>query len=147
MSLVEQLKMYERYHAKTAAIEALWNSAATAFPRPRPPVEWIRQFRPPQLLRPGELMIIMRSVIRAIVPPKTFVRQMLNRALTVQQKIKEFVQIIGERMSMIFSGVLEKRTRTEAIVGFLALLELVKRKIVSMEQDERFGDILVRRSR
>ena len=41
-----------------------------------------------------------------------------------------------------FSG-LGKRERTEVVVSFLALLELVKRGIIKVTQERDFGDIML----
>jgi len=48
-----------------------------------------------------------------------------------------------EGPSMTFAGVFEGRTRGELIGLFLALLELIRQKRVRVEQQERFGTIVV----
>jgi chromatin segregation and condensation protein Rec8/ScpA/Scc1 (kleisin family) len=46
-------------------------------------------------------------------------------------------------MKLSFKEFAGKKEKTEVIVGFLALLELVKQGILKASQDREFGDIVL----
>jgi segregation and condensation protein A len=70
--------------------------------------------------------------------------QAIKKAISIQEKINHIQSIIKKRGSVIFSKVLkDAKDKTEKIVSFLALLELVKQKYVSVDQGKIFDDIEV----
>ncbi len=72
-------------------------------------------------------------------------------AITVAERIEAIRERIrsqanGRGKLMAFSGLLsEGGSRLEIVVTFLAVLELVKRREISAEQEETFGEIMLRR--
>ncbi len=72
-------------------------------------------------------------------------------AITVAERIEAIRERIrsqanGRGRLMAFSGLLsESGSRLEIVVTFLAVLELVKRREISAEQEETFGEIMLRR--
>lgn len=79
----------------------------------------------------GELQKILR--------PIAFVkREIVN--------LKEKIQDIFKRLTEVplsFSKLRQNGSREEVVVLFLAILHLIKDQLVSVEQDDRFGDILI----
>lgn len=61
--------------------------------------------------------------------------------ITIGQRIKFLIQKIksGERLS--FKSLLKSGSRVEAVVTFLAMLELIKRDAIRIEQSDVFADI------
>jgi chromatin segregation and condensation protein Rec8/ScpA/Scc1 (kleisin family) len=39
----------------------------------------------------------------------------------------------------------ESRSRTEIIISFMAILELMKQQVVTLSQEDQFGDIVIHR--
>lgn len=63
---------------------------------------------------------------------------------TIRQKINIILETLQISGSTSFNGILEGKTnRVEVVVTFLALLELVKRHLVGVNQGSLFGDILL----
>ena len=61
---------------------------------------------------------------------------------TVSQKIVKIRELISKKESILFSELFEEaESRQELVATFLALLELVKLKVVLCIQGERFGEI------
>ena len=62
--------------------------------------------------------------------------------VTIREKINYLLDTLKIRQNTSFHHLLNsKSTKVEIVVTFLALLELVKRHIVSANQEELFGDI------
>jgi chromatin segregation and condensation protein Rec8/ScpA/Scc1 (kleisin family) len=45
---------------------------------------------------------------------------------------------------IVFSRFIDKENKVDTIVSFLAMLELVKQRIISVDQSELFADISIR---
>ena len=62
--------------------------------------------------------------------------------ITLKKKVEEILHILRVDQKTSFSEILgESHDRLQAIVVFLAILELVKQRLITTEQDANFGDI------
>ncbi len=62
--------------------------------------------------------------------------------ITIRQKINSIIENLRKTGSVKFSNLLSlKNNRLEIVVTFLAMLELVKRRIVGASQEALFGEI------
>ncbi|MDH3943037.1 MAG: segregation/condensation protein A, partial [Anaerolineae bacterium] len=62
--------------------------------------------------------------------------------VTIREKIEHITRTLLRNKNSSFRGLLEdQNNRTEIVVTFLAMLELVKRFLVVAKQDSRFGEI------
>jgi segregation and condensation protein A len=67
--------------------------------------------------------------------------------LTVKDRMNAILEVLDTRESVTFQSLFEGQThRMVVIVSFLALLEMVKMKLVRLFQGEAFGAILVMRA-
>ena len=65
---------------------------------------------------------------------------------SVEQRTAEIEALVAEHETMSFVTLLGDRpTLGFAIVTFIALLDLYRRSVIDIEQDELFGDITIRR--
>lgn len=64
--------------------------------------------------------------------------------MTLRRKVQDIMRLLREDHTTRFSQLLgENSSRLNAIVVFLAILELVKQDMISTEQDENFADISI----
>lgn len=62
--------------------------------------------------------------------------------VTIRERIRYIVQILGEKEKVTFRSLLaHKRTRVDVVITFLAMLELIKRRIITATQEFLFGEI------
>jgi segregation and condensation protein A len=61
--------------------------------------------------------------------------------VTIREKINSIMNILKHTTRSSFRALLSTRSRSEIVVTFLALLELIKRQIVDARQDALFADI------
>lgn len=62
--------------------------------------------------------------------------------VTLKKKVEEILHILRADQKTSFSEIMgESHDRLQAIVVFLAILELVKQKLITTEQSANFGDI------
>jgi segregation and condensation protein A len=63
--------------------------------------------------------------------------------MTLEEMIENLSKRVTTAMKLSFREFTSKKEKTEVIVGFLALLELVKQGILKASQDREFGDIVL----
>jgi segregation and condensation protein A len=94
-----------------------------------------------------ELLLAAREAF-AVKPPDPDVDEVVSReVVTIGQQMAHIRQEIVTRQQVSFQGLLQQsRNRVEIIVTLLAVLELIKRRVVRVEQSGLFGDIVISQS-
>jgi segregation and condensation protein A len=86
------------------------------------------------------LVAALQKVLLAA--PKETIHQISVGELTIQEKMAELSQLITERGEMVFEELfVGEPSRMTIVVTFLALLELIKSRIVRIYQEQPFGTI------
>ena len=93
-----------------------------------------------------DLIAAFQRVLDRIEKKKGSAREIESDLFTVSEKIEFVLKILPEseplRFEELFAG---QHTRGEVVATFLALLELVRLRHVSVEQQGAFGEIMLRR--
>jgi len=77
---------------------------------------------------------------------KKVYRQIYRDVFTIDDKIKEITKLLVTRQTFYFEELFKDSIdKYEIIVTFLAILEMVKRKLVIVEQEINFDKILIKR--
>ena len=133
----QRLEEYRAYKEIAGELLERAQQESFAFPPPSRPVEAGGQ---EQALDVDLLVAAFKSVL-ARIPPRPVVVQ--GRTWTLQEKI----QLISDRLRSgpieLVGLILESEDRLEAVVTFVAVLELIRRSAVRVHQKERFGPIHV----
>jgi len=139
-----QLRMYKEFVEAAKIIDAKIKKKQFAFVREKPPFQ--KGFFPPKTLTSEKMAAVFREIVKALEPVIALPKQALERAVSIQDKIARIRQLLSDRAQASFSSLLrEAKNKTEVIVSFLALLELVKQKIVDVDQEKLFEDIEIKR--
>jgi segregation and condensation protein A len=94
-----------------------------------------------------DVALLVRALDRlaAVVPAPSPPPEVLPRTITLAERARFIRAALAEASSVVLQDLLRGvRDRVVAAVTFLALLELVKRREVTVEQDRPWGPILVR---
>jgi segregation and condensation protein A len=68
----------------------------------------------------------------------------MEAVLNIEDKINFIKNAVSEKIKISFSKILkESKTRSELVVSFLAILELLKQRELSFSQDSLFGEIFI----
>jgi segregation and condensation protein A len=133
----QRLEEYRHYKEMAGQLMERTENDSVAFPPPARPVEAGGQEEP---LEVGLLLMAFNSVL-ARIPPRPLV--VTGRAWTLQEKL----DLISDRLRLgpieLVELILESEDRLEAVVTFVAVLELLRRSLVRVTQKERFGPIHV----
>ncbi len=150
--LEDQLKLYKSFLDASKKIENLIKDKNYFYARERIVIP--KGFYPPPLRRGSagqtqkvtaeKLKEVFADILRVITPFINIQKKIKENVVSIRQKIDDLKTRIGEKAKMGFRDfVASAKNKTEVIVSFLALLELIKQKIVSAEQEELFSDITI----
>jgi segregation and condensation protein A len=132
----------EEYRFYKEMAESLMERAAAepyAFPAPPRLVEVEGQEEPLEITN---LVLAFQSVL-ARIPPRPVV--VTGRSWTLEEKLVVLERRLDQGPVDLVEVLLESEDRLEAVVTFVALLELLRRGAVTVRQRESFGAILVER--
>jgi segregation and condensation protein A len=133
----QRLEEYRAYKEIAGELLERAQQESFAFPPPARTVEAGGQEEP---LDVDFLVAAFNSVLARIPPRPVVVR---GRTWTLQEKLDLITGRLGEGAVELTELILESEDRLEAVVTFVALLELIRRGAVRVRQKERFGPIHV----
>lgn len=135
--LREQLAIYKLYLNAGEHILSRYQSPREAFARDRLPKIELEDFAPPANVVKGNLQQsfadLLRSLEKVAQPPP----ELIKRTLSLRDRITKLRTLFTPGSRHTFEQLLaNSNSRTEIIVSFLAILELVKQKQVMVHQDD-----------
>lgn len=133
----QRLEEYKAYKAMAGELMERAVQETFAFPPPARTVEAGGQEEP---LDVDRLVIAFNSVL-ARIPPRPVV--VTGRTWTLQEKLDLITRRLSDGPIELVELILESEDRLEAVVTFVAVLELLRRGAISVRQKERFGPIHV----
>ena len=145
--LEKQLKIYKEYYEASKVIENLIRKKRFVFAREKPIRVFMRKFCPPGKLKLEDLKIIFIEVLKKIEPIVNLPQSVIKRTITIAEKIQQIQKMILSKISFTFKNLLFNKNKTEIIVSFLAMLELVKQRTIEVEQGGMFAEIEIRKIR
>ena len=144
-SLADQLKLYKRYADATKHIEELWLEPTLGYGRIEPPIP-VEGFVLPGNALALDLHKSFTFLLRRLKPMVALPQVSIDRSVSVKQKIESIYNAVKKWNQLSFKELLENAgSKTEVIVTFLALLELVKQEKVYIDQAVAFEDIDIKK--
>ena len=68
-----------------------------------------------------------------------------EKIISLEEKIKEVIKRLEGQLETNFSNLSSKKSRSEIIVIFLAILHLAREQLISLEQSAHFSDIMIKK--
>src|SRR5437867_3159427 len=144
--LIRQLVEYKKFKDAAAQLQAMEARQENSYPRlPVKP-----EFEPaPAAKGTASLFDLINAVSLVLkrVQQREDLRDIFEDKWTVSEKIESLLQLLQERGMLKFSELFASATsRSEVVVTFLALLELIRLKQLVASQPEPFGEIQIFRA-
>lgn len=138
--LVERLLEYRKYKELSSTLESMLKERQRYFTRL--PKEFPKQFTLPDGLSIDHLLRAIAAVWESVSPELALVTR---EEISVQDKMQDILHLLRKNNGQIeFSATLIRTgTRTEVIVAFLALLELIRLKRIAIRQAYSFAPIRI----
>lgn len=141
--LESQLRIYKAYLDASKEIEKMAAGRRFLYVHDKLPKTDIG-FSPPKKLTVDQMRELFLGVASRLEPEVKTEKRALERAVSLHEKIRQIREMIDRASSISFRALMESsQSRMEVIVSFLALLELVKQKDVSVTQTGQFDDITI----
>ena len=147
--LIRRLTQYKKYKDVTPEITErylYWSKSHYKMPEP---LNFPKKYDPPEIDK-AEFAFCYNDVRTRYQLRQNDNREKMERILKVEKvslkdKMKQVVANVIRRTKAKFSELFspKKSSRAEIVTGFLALLELTRRKRVKAEQKENFGEIFI----
>lgn len=103
-------------------------------------------FYPPDKLTAVGLRTHFVNILGEIPVSDVLPEQEIGAAVTLEEKISSLENLLAKCVEVSFSELTRSATsRAEMIVSFLAILEMVKQRIIFVEQIQFFSDIRIKK--
>lgn len=142
--LATQLRQYQQFMDAAKWVNDRWNEVHISYQRDRSkPMRSLEpQFSPPKGVTTDLMRQLMERVIVRLTPIVRLPQAAIKRIIRIQDKIADFARRLRLESKMTFSSFVHgSKDKQERLVSFLALLELVKQRVVNAEQEGSFEDI------
>jgi len=143
----QQLKIYKEFLQATKAIETIINQEQFMFPRQFNLQSFLSGsniFSPPRRLSAPVLRETFLELIGRLSPTEKLAEKKLEAKVSIEEKIAQIKKILTKRLETSLKNILgQTASKTEMIVSFLAMLELVKQHQIVVKQDSLFKDIFI----
>ena len=144
--LIRQLVEYKKFKDAAAQLQVLEARQEDVFPR----IPGRLEFEAESPAGPEASIFDLVNAVNVVLKrfgQREDQRDIFEDKWTVSEKIELLMRVLGERASVRFSELFEGVTsRSEVVVTFLALLELIRLKQLAAVQREPFGEIEICRA-
>ena len=145
--LIRQLVEYKKFKDAAAQLQVMELRQENVYPRlpVKPEFE-----AAPAPLRSNVSIFDLINAVNAVMKrlgTREETREIFEDPWTVSEKIESLLQLIHDRHNLKFSELFESASsRSEVVVTFLAVLELIRLRQLVAVQEESFGDIMISRA-
>lgn len=143
----EQLRMYKEFVDAAKKIEKMLGKKKFMFVREfnrKAILANINLFAPPKELTSASMKMIMSDILGRLQPPEKLEEKTLEHKVTIEEKIMHIQKSLLERIKISFNNLLNSaNSKTDIIVSFLAMLELIKQRELTAYQEGLFEEIMI----
>ncbi|OGY79594.1 MAG: hypothetical protein A3B74_02350 [Candidatus Kerfeldbacteria bacterium RIFCSPHIGHO2_02_FULL_42_14] len=143
--LATQLKLFHQFQIASKDIARLLSEDKTLFVAQQGFKLQHVTFAPPTQCAAETLEIIFRAILERLKPAIIIPESSLQRAVSMKEKILHIYAILKQKKTLSLQEYLatNSHTKSDLIVTFLALLELVKQQRIRVWQQKSFTDITI----
>lgn len=144
--LEQQLARYKKFKDISRRIGKMYHSGRVSFSREG--FLGVKAFfYPPPGINAFDFKKAFSKVLSEIPLIEKLEEEMVREIVTLEEKITQVQEMLREKIETSFSEIASgAKDKIDVIVSFLAMLELIKQRIVNVEQDGLFREIRLRQS-
>ncbi len=143
-TLKKQLEEYKKFKDLAIKIEEVAQVKNIAYSREK--YQGIKTiFYPPKNFKLEALKTAFKKILEEIaLLEEKLPEESLKFKISIAEKIEKIQKELSNRIQTTFQNLNKKtKSKTDIIVSFLALLELIKQKLVTAKQNKLFEDIKI----
>jgi segregation and condensation protein A len=143
--LTQQLLLYKKYKEAARFLKCLDLKRRQS---------WVREvelndritFLPDPDITVENLGLSLRSLAEELKEIVRLPQKVMAQVVSITEKIEHIQKLISDKIETSLSDLIkESKDKTEVIVTFLALLELIKQRVLVVEQEKIFSDITIKK--
>lgn len=143
VDLEKQLKEYQRFRQAATILKELWEKKNLCFSRERKEIT-SSLFYPPRTVSREDLAAFFRKILEEVPKVTELPKNILKSKISVEERIKHIAKVVQERIEISFHSLMKPvHGKEHLIANFLAVLELTKQKLVTVKQEDIFGEIKI----
>jgi segregation and condensation protein A len=143
VDLENQLRVYQKFKTAGEEIGNILKKKRFSFSRDYL-LGIVAAYSPPRNVNVFDLKKSFLKVVSGIVLPERMLEESVREIITLEDKIEELKNSLQKRVETSFRELSSSaKDKVEIIVAFLAMLEMVKQRIIDVEQNELFEDIKI----
>jgi segregation and condensation protein A len=136
-----QLAEYKKFKEAAKNLANLYDASAMSFSREGFSGRGV-VFYPPENITAEDLLKVFSRILGEIPILEKLEEEMVREVLTMEEKIVHLQNTLREKVQTSFSELMANaEDKIEIVVSFLAILEMVKQKLINVEQGELFSEI------
>ncbi len=142
-----RLREYKRFKEAAQVLAALYKNKDRLFER-----TYIgnvaHAFYPGEQLDQNAILLAAQGLSRVLDKFERLRKETVRATVSIKEKILDIQSMLSAQTKFKFNSIIKKsKSKVDAIVSFLALLELIKQKLVMVRQSANFSDIEIESSR
>ena len=102
-------------------------------------------FYPPPNVKKEDLAQSIKKLLAFFEASRKEEKLTTTKIVSLQDKIKELTTRLTEMSSQNFGQLAKERTKGEVVVMFLAVLHLLRERLIQVEQGGQFSDIILKK--
>ncbi len=144
VDLAKQIAEYKKFKDIAIDLGAMIENKKRSFSREsfygKEPI-----FNPPKNIGVKELRNIYENVLSEVPVMEKLDEERVKKIISLKERINVLRDILKKKAETSFNKLVgEETSRVDVIVSFLAMLEMVKQKVIIVEQQEMFYDITLK---
>lgn len=141
--LEERLREYKKFKDISIQIGELYQGEKMSFSRKEARDIEYRKFIDPKI-NSRELADLYRGILSEKPEEDDLIEEVMQEVVSLEEKMTDLKTSLEKRMKIAFAETIKNASdKMEVVVTFLAMLEMVKQKTLSVKQKDLFGDILL----
>ena len=98
--------------------------------------------KPLSLPQLADLPAVLQEVISRLQTGEDLAKATIAEEIKIEERLEYIRDLLAKKLKCLFSQIIKQATsRTEIVVSFLAILEMMKQQDLVIEQAELFGEI------
>lgn len=141
--LEAQLYFYRNFKPAVSQIKNLWETNGFSVSRPLMAGR-LAVFYPALNINLQNIVQSMRSIFETLAGAYLEIKTVRTALFTIEEKIQDIVNSLNKSSTGLkFKEINKNKTRSEIIVMFLALLQLINSHLIKAQQRKHFSDIMI----
>jgi segregation and condensation protein A len=148
--LIRRLIEYKKYKDAAESLKIKEEIQSKVFFKPQEELEQF-SYKEEQLVLEGIKLIDLVSAFNKVIKKKNLdvkekidIKEIKRDEITIEESMEKIKRQINVRKEVKFDELFEEdKTRTSIVITFLAILELIKLKVITLKQEKNFGDIII----